>query len=86
MASNSASSQGNTLSRLGAYTFSELERLEALDTADTETLELEIKRAKAVEQLVKAQVDVANATLDAVRLRAEFMGSQRVSVPRELLS
>ena len=86
MASNNGSSQGNALSRLGAFTFSELERLEALDTADAEALELEVKRAKAIEHLVKAQVDVANATINAVRLRAEFMGSQTVNVPRELLS
>ena len=78
--------QGNTLSRLGDFTFAALERLEKIDTTDVEALDLEIKRAKAVEHLVKAQVDVANATLDAVRLRAEFMGSQKVSVPRELLS
>lgn len=78
--------QGNTLSRLGEFTFKALERLERIDAADIEELEMEIKRAKAVESLVKAQVDVANATLDAVRLRAEFMGSQKVNVPRELLS
>lgn len=76
----------NTLGRLGGYVFSELDRLDAMETGDAGALEVEIARAKAVEKLVKAQVEVANTTLETVRLRAEFMASEKVHVPRELLS
>ena len=76
----------NTLRRLGGYVFSELDRLDAMDVGNTDAIKVEIARAMAVEKLVKAQAEVANTTLEAVRLRAEFMASEKVHVPRELLS
>lgn len=80
------SAGGGTLGTLSGYVFAELDRLNAVDVADADVLELEVKRAKATEHLVRAQVEVVDAQLDAVRLRAEFMGSQKVHVPQSLLS
>lgn len=76
---------GNILGRLSDYALAELERVMNLDMDDDEAVRLELARAKSVETLVKAQRDVAATMLDATRLRAEFMGSSKVHVPRELL-
>jgi len=69
--------QNNSLGRLNAVLFDELERLNDIDVSDEEATKREIERSRAIEGTAKSITENGKTILQATRMRAEFgMGVQ----------
>lgn len=77
----------NTLKDLNAHLFAQLDRLAS---ADSKTLEAEIKRANSMSQIGAGIVDAHKTQLDAVKLVAEYKGlsvdQKAAIIPQEMVT
>ncbi len=58
--------------RVSESLIAELDRLEAIDVKDAETMQAELSRAKAVQGIACQLIANGNMTLNACRMRMEF--------------
>ena len=77
----------NTLKDLNAHLFAQLDRLA---NADSNTLDDEISRAKAMSDLGTRVIDAHKTQLDAVKLVAEYNGlsvdQKEAIIPQEMVT
>ncbi len=70
----------NKLTDLNDHLFMQLERLND-EQLDSEKLEHEIERSKAITKLAESVVSNATLQLDALKLRAEYQGLKEGDTP-----
>lgn len=75
----------STISGVSAVLFAELNKLQAVDTADAGAIGAEVARAKAVRELAATIIDNNRFVLDLARTKAEIDGGELI-VPKGLLS
>tara|TARA_R110002049_G_scaffold282589_3_gene462436 strand:+ start:53 stop:310 length:258 start_codon:yes stop_codon:yes gene_type:complete len=73
----------NTLSDLNNHLFAQLERLSD-ENLKPETLELEIERSKAINDVSKQVISNASLQLGAIKLKAEYHGLKHDEMPATL--
>jgi len=79
-----ASKGENTLGRLNEVLFAELERLNALDASNEDTVRVEVSRSKAIQELAREVNTSAKTILDAAQYRAEWAGARQAQMPKLL--
>lgn len=80
---HAATHSGGTLGELSARLFQQLDRLGAVDRADIEALDAEIRRTQAVGQMAEEIIRNANLVLTATKLKADYT-TEALNLPKLL--